>query len=80
MYFEGSRSWLYYRSGKTAFYITAKSVQFHQRSSAYALLIQDKVYGRFLREEQIGNAGLAWSTGDCAGNPERGRVEKRAAA
>ena len=39
-------------------------------------MIQDKVYGRFLREDQIGNAGLAWSTGDCAGNPERGRVEK----
>ena len=41
---------------------------------------QYKVYGGFLRENQIGNAGLAWSTGDCAGNPERGRVEKRAAA
>ncbi len=37
-----------------------------------ALLIQDKVYGRFLREDQIGNAGLAWSTEDSAGNPERG--------
>ena len=26
---------------------------------------QDKVYGGFLRENQIGNAGLAWRTEDC---------------
>ncbi len=45
-----------------------------------AILIQDKVYGRFLREDQIGNAGLAWSTEDCAGNLERGRAEEREAA
>ena len=28
------------------------------------LFDQYKVYGGFLRENQIGNAGLAWSTGD----------------
>ena len=41
---------------------------------------QDEVYGGFLRENQIGNAGLTWSTEDCAGNLERGRAEEREAA
>ncbi len=31
-------------------------------------------------QDQIGNAGLACGAEDCAGNPERGRAEKRAAA
>ena len=31
-------------------------------------------------QDQIGNAGLACGTEDCAGNPERGRTEERAAA
>ena len=35
---------------------------------------------RFLREDQIGNAGLAWSPEDCAGNLERRRAEVREAA
>ena len=47
-----------------------------EQCSGEWLFDQYKVYGGFLRENQIGNAGLAWSTGDCAGNPERGRVEK----
>ena len=51
-----------------------------EQCSGEWLFDQYKVYGEFLRENQIGNAGLAWRTGDCAGNPERGRVEKRAAA
>ena len=50
-----------------------------EQCSGEWLFDQYKVYGGFLRENQIGNAGLDWSTGDCAGNPERGRVEKRAA-
>ena len=31
-------------------------------------------------QDQIGNAGLACGAEDCAGNFERGRAEKRAAA
>ena len=31
-------------------------------------------------QDQIGNAGLACGAEDCAGNPERGRTEERAAA
>ena len=51
-----------------------------EQCSGEWLFDQYKVYGGFLRENQIGNAGLACGTEDCAGNPERGRVEKRAAA
>ena len=31
-------------------------------------------------QDQIGDAGLACGTEDCAGDPERGRAEKRVAA
>ena len=51
-----------------------------EQCSGEWLFDQYKVYGGFLRENQIGNAGLAWRTEDCAGNLERGRAEEREAA
>ena len=51
-----------------------------EQGSGEWLFDQYKVYGEFLRENQIGNAGLACGAEDCAGNPERGRTEERAAA
>ena len=50
-------------------------------NAEYAMLLERKKssYAEY-RKNQIGNAGLACGAEDCAGNPERGRTEERAAA
>ena len=47
-----------------------------EQCSGEWLFDQYKVYGGFLRENQIGNAGLACGAEDYAGKSERGRAEK----